>query len=108
MAPDPQEFRGGIQPLLFPTSVAIVGASERNPRPIEGALRGGRPVYLVNPNRTDVLGLPCHPTLAGVPGTPAGGGGVGGPPRGARGGGAADAAGVRARGVPGGGGCLLF
>ena len=70
MAPDPQEFRGGIQPLLFPTSVAIVGASERNPRPIEGALRGGRPVYLVNPNRTDVLGLPCHPTLAGVPGTP--------------------------------------
>ncbi len=70
MAPDPQELRGGIQPLLFPTSVAIVGASERNPRPIEGALRGGGPVYLVNPNRTEVSGLPCHPTLADVPATP--------------------------------------
>lgn len=70
MAPDPQELRGGIQPLLFPTSLAIVGASERNPRPIEGARRGGRPVYLVNPNRTEVSGLPCHPTLADLPATP--------------------------------------
>lgn len=70
MAPDPQELRGGIQPLLFPTSLAIVGASERNPRPIEGARRGGRPVYLVNPNRTEVSGLPCHPTPADLPATP--------------------------------------
>ena len=46
------ELRGGIEPLLFPRSLAIVGASERNPRPIEGARRGGAPVYLVNPNRT--------------------------------------------------------
>ena len=70
MALDPKELRGGIRPLLFPTSVAIVGASERNPRPIEGALRGGAPVQLVNPNRAEVLGLPCHPALAALPAVP--------------------------------------
>lgn len=64
------ELRGGIRPLLFPTSVAIVGASERNRRPIEGALRGGAAVRLVNPNRTEVLGLPCHPELAALPAAP--------------------------------------
>ena len=65
-----QQLRGGVRPLLFPRSLAIVGASERNPRPIEGALRGGLPVHLVNPNRTEVLGLPCFPSLAALPETP--------------------------------------
>jgi acetyltransferase len=63
-------LRGGIEPLLFPRSIVIVGASERNPRPIEGALRGGVPVSLVNPNRTEVLWLPCRPSVAELPETP--------------------------------------
>lgn len=54
------ELRGGIRPLLFPRSLAIVGASERNRRPIQGAVHGGVPVFLVNPNRSEVAGLPCH------------------------------------------------
>jgi acetate---CoA ligase (ADP-forming) len=59
-------LRGGIGPLLFPRSLAIVGASERNTRPIQGALRGGIPVHLINPNRSEVLGRPCHPRLTGL------------------------------------------
>lgn len=61
-------LRNGIEPLVFPRSLVIVGASERNPRPIEGACRGGATVYLVNPNRSEVLGLPCHPSLGDLPG----------------------------------------
>lgn len=57
-------LRGGIRPLLFPESIGIVGASERNRRPIEGALRGEAEVVLVNPNRPDVAGRPCLPSLA--------------------------------------------
>jgi acetyltransferase len=67
---EPALLREGIRPLLFPRSIAIVGASERNIRPIENALRGGAPVSLVNPNRTEVLRLPCSPTLADLPATP--------------------------------------
>jgi acetate---CoA ligase (ADP-forming) len=63
------DLRGGVRPLLFPTSIAIVGASERNLRPIEGALRGDAEVVLVNPNRPEVAGRPCVPALADA-GTP--------------------------------------
>lgn len=58
------DLRGGLRPLLFPRSIAIVGASERNLRPIDGASRGEAEVVLVNPNRTEVAGRPCLPSLA--------------------------------------------
>jgi acetyltransferase len=58
------DLRGGVRPLLFPESIGIVGASERNLRPIEGASRGAAEVVLVNPNRSDVAGRPCLPSLA--------------------------------------------
>lgn len=71
MAEQPEAvLRGGIEPLLFPRSLVIVGASERNLRPIEGASRGGASLYLVNPNRPEVLGTPCYPSVTDLPETP--------------------------------------
>ncbi len=63
-------LRGGIEPLLFPRSLVVVGASERSVRPIEGASRGGVPVYLVNPNRPEVLGTTCYPSIGALRETP--------------------------------------
>ncbi len=58
-------LRGGIRPLLFPRSVAVVGASDRDAqgrRVISSrSLRGGVPTWFVNPNRPTVLGRECHP-----------------------------------------------
>ena len=67
---DENTLRGGIRPLVFPRSLAIVGASERNLRPIEGAHAGGRDVVLVNPNRTEIAGRPCVPSIAAAPFVP--------------------------------------
>ena len=64
---DENTLRGGIRPLVFPRSLAIVGASERNLRPIEGAHAGGRDVVLVNPNRAEIAGRPCVPVDRGRP-----------------------------------------
>jgi acetate---CoA ligase (ADP-forming) len=62
-----------LRPMLEPKAVAVVGAS-RNPasigRRVVHALRTGGyegPIYPVNPNATDVEGLPCFATLAAVP-----------------------------------------
>jgi len=60
---DDDALRGGIRPLVFPHSLAIVGASERNLRPIEGALAGDADVLLVNPNRAEIAGRPCLPAI---------------------------------------------
>ena len=67
---DDDTLRGGIRPLLFPRSVAIVGASERNLRPVEGADAGGKAVVLVNPNRTEIAGRECVPSIAAAPFVP--------------------------------------
>lgn len=67
---DEKTLRAGIRPLVFPRSLAIVGASERNLRPIEGAHAGGRDVVLVNPNRTEIAGRPCIPSIAAAPFAP--------------------------------------
>ncbi len=58
--------------LLNPTSVAIVGASERSgwPKKIwESLLASGfaGPVFAVNPRLTSVWGEPCYPDLASLP-----------------------------------------
>lgn len=65
-----------LQAVLDPRSTAIIGASE-NPHKI-----GGRPIfymkrhgyrgaiYPVNPNREEVQGLKCYPSLAALPEVP--------------------------------------
>ena len=66
-------LRGGIRPLLFPRSLAVVGASDRTPDAaagLEQILRGGVPTWFVNPNRPTVLGRESHPSLASLPEVP--------------------------------------
>jgi acyl-CoA synthetase (NDP forming) len=63
-----------LAPLLEPRSVAVVGASARPgsfgnrllAQLLEGGYRGE--VHPVNPRYREVLGLPCHPSLAEAPG----------------------------------------
>jgi acetate---CoA ligase (ADP-forming) len=59
-----------IRPLLFPHSVAVVGASPRHARVVEQVVRSGEPAWGVHPTRDEVLGLPCFPTVAELPGQP--------------------------------------
>jgi acyl-CoA synthetase (NDP forming) len=63
-----------LSPLLNPTAIAVVGASERHGTPGRVILenlrhlcyRGG--VYPVNPNYKEILGWPCYPDLKSLPG----------------------------------------
>jgi acetate---CoA ligase (ADP-forming) len=67
------ELRGGLQQLLEPRSLAIVGASDRQGAHwalVENAKRGGVAVWPVNPSRDEVLGLRCYATVAELPGPP--------------------------------------
>ncbi len=61
-----------IRALLHPRSIAVVGAS-RKPGSIgavlvenlrAAAFQG--PVYPVNPNATEIQGLPCHPSVSAI------------------------------------------
>ena len=67
----------GLTPLLAPRSIAILGASN------DATRIGGRPIafmkaagqfqgaiWPVNPNRTEVQGLPAYPSVAALPETP--------------------------------------
>ena len=47
-----QGLRGGLREICFPRSLAIVGASERNLRPVQGALAGDADVVLGTPTAT--------------------------------------------------------
>ncbi len=60
----------GVRSLLFPRSIAIVGASPRRAESIETTLRSGIDVWGVNPNRTEVNGLRCYPRVADLPAVP--------------------------------------
>jgi acetate---CoA ligase (ADP-forming) len=59
-----------VRTLLFPRSLALVGASPRNVDAVETALRSGIPAWGVNPNRDEVAGLRCYPTFADLPEVP--------------------------------------
>lgn len=63
-----------IGALFAPRNVALVGASDRNwsARVHENLRRFGYGggVYLVNPNRTELWGQPCYPSLADLPEPP--------------------------------------
>jgi acyl-CoA synthetase (NDP forming) len=64
-----------LDPLLSPTSIAVVGASERphsvGRRTIENLQTGGYGgrLYAVNPSYESVLGVPCFPDLESLPET---------------------------------------
>jgi acetate---CoA ligase (ADP-forming) len=65
-----------LESLFRPTSVAIFGASDDptriSGRPLRYLLEAGfmGPIYPINPNRTNVQGVPAFATLADVPGVP--------------------------------------
>ncbi len=65
-----------LSSLLRPSSVALLGASER-PHSVGAAvavnLLGGGfkgPIYLVNPKHQSLHGQPCYPDIAALPGAP--------------------------------------
>ena len=64
-----------LEPLLRPSSIAVVGASERphsvGRRTMENLLTGGfeGELYAVNPGYDSICGVPCHPDLASLPQT---------------------------------------
>src|SRR6188508_1166250 len=60
----------GVRTLLFPESIAVVGASPRNDAAVETVLASGVRAFGVNPNRTEVAGLECYPTVAELPEVP--------------------------------------
>lgn len=60
----------GVRSLLYPRSLAVVGASPRSAPAIENVLRSGIRAWGVHPSRTDVLGLPCLPRIGDLPETP--------------------------------------
>ncbi|MGC8476234.1 MAG: acetate--CoA ligase family protein [Acetobacteraceae bacterium] len=67
----------GLTPLLAPRSIAILGASNDatriGGRPIAYMKAAGKftgPIWPVNPNRTEVQGLPAYPSVAALPETP--------------------------------------
>jgi acyl-CoA synthetase (NDP forming) len=59
-----------VRPLLFPRSVAVVGASPRHGRIVEEIVRSGIPAWGVHPTRDEVLGLRCFPGVADLPEQP--------------------------------------
>ena len=56
--------------MIFPRSVAVVGASPRHVDAAETVVRSGVLAWGVNPNREEVAGLPCFPSVAALPEVP--------------------------------------
>jgi acetate---CoA ligase (ADP-forming) len=59
-----------IRSLLFPGSIAVVGASPRNLAAVETVVASGVRAWGVNPNRDEVAGLRCYPSFAELPEVP--------------------------------------
>src|SRR6185436_6279486 len=60
----------GVQTLLFPDSIVVVGASPRNDAAVETVVASGVRAFGVNPNYDDVAGLRCFPSVADLPEVP--------------------------------------
>jgi acetate---CoA ligase (ADP-forming) len=60
----------GVGSLLAPHSIAVVGASPRNVAAVETVVAGGVRAWGVNPNRDEVAGLRCYPSVAELPEVP--------------------------------------
>jgi acetyltransferase len=56
--------------LLFPGSLAIVGASPSRPEAIANVRRAGGRAWGVHPSRDEALGLACLPSVAALPELP--------------------------------------
>jgi acyl-CoA synthetase (NDP forming) len=61
---------GDVRLLLFPRSLAVVGASPRNVDAVETVVRSGVRAWGVNPNRNEVAGLRCFPSVGELPEVP--------------------------------------
>lgn len=59
-----------VRSLLFPDSLAVVGASPRNVAAVETVVASGVRAWGVNPNREEVAGLHCYPSVGDLPETP--------------------------------------
>jgi acetate---CoA ligase (ADP-forming) len=59
-----------VRSLLFPVSIAVVGASPRNIAAVETVVASGVTAWGVNPNRDEVAGLRCYPSIAELPEVP--------------------------------------
>ena len=59
-----------VRSLLFPRSIAVVGASPRNVAAVETVVASGVRAWGVNPNRDEVAGLRCYPSVAELPEVP--------------------------------------
>jgi acetate---CoA ligase (ADP-forming) len=59
-----------LRSLLAPRSLAVVGASPRNVAAVETVVASGVVAWGVNPNRDEVAGLRCYPTVAELPEVP--------------------------------------
>src|SRR5690625_4258142 len=63
-----------IADALYPDSVAIIGASKdptkRGFRSLQKLMEDGYQgaIYPVNPKESEILGLPCYPSVANIPG----------------------------------------
>jgi acetate---CoA ligase (ADP-forming) len=60
----------GVRSLLFPVSIAVVGASPRNLAAVETVVASGVTAWGVNPNRDEVAGLRCYPSVVELPEVP--------------------------------------
>ena len=60
----------GVRSLLFPDSLAVVGASPRNLAAVETVVASGVRAWGVNPNRSDVAGLRCYASFSDLPEVP--------------------------------------
>ena len=59
-----------IRSLLFPDSIAVVGASPQNLAAVGTLVASGVRAWGVNPNRDEVAGLRCYPSVAELPEVP--------------------------------------
>jgi acetyltransferase len=59
-----------VRALLFPRSLAVVGASPRNVDAVATTVRSGVRAWGVHPTRDEVAGLRCYPSFAELPETP--------------------------------------
>ncbi|HCR48339.1 MAG TPA: acetyl CoA synthetase subunit alpha [Bacteroidetes bacterium] len=71
-----RENRRNLNAFFNPKSVAVVGATDREGsvgriimENLQNEVFKGK-VFPVNPSRTTLMGLPCHPSLAALPQTP--------------------------------------
>ncbi|HEY31844.1 MAG TPA: acetyl-CoA synthetase [Dehalococcoidia bacterium] len=65
-----EDKKPSLEEVFSPCGVAVVGASPTgNTAFVRGLQEAGFPaIYPVNPNHTEVLGLPCYPSLQAIPG----------------------------------------